>query len=75
MECDIFSAKEGQIMWGLGLPEILLILAVLAVIFGAGRLPELGANLGKGIKNFKKSFTDPDDELEKKKIEEGNGKV
>jgi sec-independent protein translocase protein TatA len=40
---------------GLGLWELLIILAIVLVIFGAGKLPEIGAGLGKGIANFKKS--------------------
>jgi len=41
----------------LGLPEMLLILLIVVIIFGARRLPELGKSLGEGIKNFKKSVT------------------
>jgi sec-independent protein translocase protein TatA len=37
----------------LGLPEMLVILAIVILIFGASRLPELGKGIGKGIKNFK----------------------
>ena len=37
----------------LGIPELLVILAIIVLIFGASRLPELGKGLGKGIKNFK----------------------
>ena len=37
----------------LGLPEILVILAIVILIFGANRLPELGRGIGKGIRNFK----------------------
>jgi sec-independent protein translocase protein TatA len=40
-------------MGPLGLPELLVILCILVVIFGASRLPELARGLGKGIKNFK----------------------
>ncbi len=40
-------------MFGMGIWELLIILAIVVVIFGAGKLPELGAGLGKGIKNFK----------------------
>jgi sec-independent protein translocase protein TatA len=47
---------------GLGPMEILLILVAVALIFGAKRLPEMGANLGKGIKNFKKSFSEAEDD-------------
>jgi sec-independent protein translocase protein TatA len=36
-----------------GIPEMLIILAIVVLIFGASRLPELGKGIGKGIKNFK----------------------
>ncbi len=42
-------------MFGIGMPELLVILVIVLVIFGAGKLPEIGGALGKGIKNFKKS--------------------
>ena len=45
----------------LGLPELLIILAVLLLIFGATRLPEIGSSLGKGIRMFKTSVTGEDD--------------
>jgi len=37
----------------LGLPELLVILVIVVLIFGAGKLPQLGKGLGEGIKNFK----------------------
>ncbi len=40
-------------MGSLGLPELLVILAIVILIFGANRLPELGRGIGKGIRNFK----------------------
>jgi sec-independent protein translocase protein TatA len=40
-------------MGKLGLPELLIILAIVVLIFGANKLPELGRGIGKGIKNFK----------------------
>ncbi len=40
---------------GLGIWELLIILFIVLVIFGAGKLPEIGAGLGKGIGNFKKA--------------------
>jgi sec-independent protein translocase protein TatA len=40
----------------LGIPELLLILLLVIVIFGAGKLPQLGKGLGEGIRNFKKSI-------------------
>ena len=45
-------------MFGLGPWELLIILAIILIVFGVGRLPELGTGLGEGIKNFKKSYKD-----------------
>ncbi|MGA7875036.1 MAG: twin-arginine translocase TatA/TatE family subunit [Desulfoferrobacter sp.] len=44
---------------GIGMPELLVILVIVLIIFGAGKLPEIGAGLGKGIRNFKKATNDP----------------
>lgn len=46
-------------MFGLGLPELLLILAIVAIIFGASKLPQLGKGLGEAIRNFKKAVSEP----------------
>jgi sec-independent protein translocase protein TatA len=44
----------------LGLPELLVILFIVILIFGASRLPELGRGIGRGIKNFKDATKTPD---------------
>jgi sec-independent protein translocase protein TatA len=51
------------------MPELLIIMVIVVIIFGAGKLPEIGAGLGKGIKNFKKATREADapDKLESKK--------
>ena len=48
-------------MFGIGMPELVIILVIILVIFGAGKLPEIGAGLGKGIKGFKKSISGEDE--------------
>ena len=45
----------------IGLPEMLIILVIIVLIFGASRLPEIGKGIGQGIKNFKSSIKDPVD--------------
>ncbi len=58
-------------MFGLGMPELIIILVIIVIIFGAGRLPEIGAGLGKGIKNFRKATRGDDEEDGKEKLEDG----
>ncbi len=52
-------------MFGLGMPELIVILIIVLVIFGANRLPQLGEGLGKAIKGFKKGISDSHDEVGK----------
>lgn len=47
-------------MFGLGMPELIIILVIVILIFGAGRISEIGGAIGKGIKGFKKSVNEPD---------------
>jgi sec-independent protein translocase protein TatA len=49
-------------MFGIGMPELLVILVIILVIFGAGKLPQIGEGLGRGIRNFKKATKDKDKE-------------
>lgn len=48
-------------MGSLGMPELLVILVIVVIIFGAGKLPEIGSAIGKSIKNFKKTVRDNDE--------------
>jgi sec-independent protein translocase protein TatA len=60
-------------MFGFGHWELLIILLIALIIFGAGKLPEIGTGIGKAIKNFKKSVTELESEIKEntEKIEAG----
>jgi TatA/E family protein of Tat protein translocase len=51
-------------MFGLGVPELIVIMVVALVLFGPGKLPEIGGALGKGIRDFKKGISGLDEESE-----------
>jgi len=48
-------------MFGLGFSELLIILVIVLIMFGAGKLPEIGEGLGRGIRNFRKAVKAPDE--------------
>ncbi len=48
-------------MFGMGIGELLVILVIVLIIFGAGKLPEIGEGLGRGIRNFRKAVKTPDE--------------
>ncbi|MGZ8430855.1 MAG: twin-arginine translocase TatA/TatE family subunit [Candidatus Deferrimicrobiaceae bacterium] len=43
-------------MFGLGIPELLIVLVIVVLLFGAGKLSQIGSGLGEGIRNFKKAM-------------------
>jgi len=60
-------------MFGLGMPELIVIMIIVLLVFGAGKLADVGGALGKGIKNFKKSLKEPEEiDVTPKKEEEKN---
>jgi sec-independent protein translocase protein TatA len=58
-------------MFGLGMPELIVILLIVLVIFGANRLPQLGEGLGKAIKGFKKGISDSSENAKDSEKKEG----
>ncbi len=57
-------------MFGLGTQELLIILVLVMIIFGAGKLPQVGGALGKGLRNFKKGMNDSEEDIEEGQISE-----
>ncbi|MGE4299822.1 MAG: twin-arginine translocase TatA/TatE family subunit [Desulfovibrionaceae bacterium] len=45
----------------IGFPELIIILVIVLIIFGANKLPEIGGGFGKAIKNFRKATSEPDE--------------
>jgi sec-independent protein translocase protein TatA len=60
-------------MFGIGMPELIIILVIILVVFGAGKLPEIGSALGKSIKNFKRA-SEGKDEIEIKAKQDNDSK-
>ena len=58
-------------MMGIGFPELMIILVIIMIIFGAGKLPEIGSAFGNSIRNIKKSMKDAEQENEE--LPEGAG--
>lgn len=62
-------------MFGFGMPAMIIILLIVLVIFGAGRLPEIGGALGKSIKNFKNATEGKDEVVINAKVEDDSKKA
>ncbi len=61
-------------MFGLGPTELIVILVIVIILFGASRLPEIGKGIGEAIRNFKKSTSEPSEiDVTPKKDMEGEG--
>jgi sec-independent protein translocase protein TatA len=58
-------------MFGIGMPELIIILVIILIIFGAGKLPEIGGGMGKAIRNFRNATKD----TENKKPDEDQNKI
>ena len=58
-------------MMGIGFPELMVILIIIMIIFGAGKLPEIGSAFGRSIKNFKSSMKEAQEGDEVASVEEG----
>lgn len=66
----MFAAILGPLfIGGLGVPELLVLLAILVLLFGASKLPQIGRGLGEGIRNFKSGLKTDDDASDR--LEEG----
>jgi sec-independent protein translocase protein TatA len=59
-------------MGSLGMPELIVILVIALVVFGAGKLPQIGENMGKAIRNFKKATEKDQIDVSPKKLKETN---
>lgn len=69
-------AKEEEMRLGpLGIWELLIILLIIIIIFGARKLPDLGKSLGEGIKNFKSSIGGKDKDKDKETAPPNNNKT
>jgi sec-independent protein translocase protein TatA len=55
------TSEEATMIGGIGVTELIIILVIVLVIFGANKLPEIGAGMGKAIKNFKKATVEPEE--------------
>jgi sec-independent protein translocase protein TatA len=67
--------QEDSNMMGLGWQELAIILVIVVIIFGAGKLPEIGSGLGKGIRGFKEEAGLDEDNKKNEAIDKGSSKT
>lgn len=61
-------------MGGIGVPELAIVLVIIVIIFGVGKLPEIGGALGKGIREFKTESTSEIEDAKKVELDDAKGK-
>jgi sec-independent protein translocase protein TatA len=61
-------------MFGIGMQELVIILIIVVIIFGAGKLPDIGSAFGKSIRNFKKSVSENNEEKNQPQEKDDNKK-
>jgi sec-independent protein translocase protein TatA len=66
--------KGGQKMGSIGMPELIIIMVIALIIFGAGKLPQIGENMGKAIRNFKSATEGEKIDLTSRNPEDISGK-
>lgn len=61
-------------MFGLGTQELMVVLVIVVILFGASKLPQIGSGMGQAIRNFKKSVAEAGEEEQKKEVPERENK-
>jgi sec-independent protein translocase protein TatA len=62
LACGKFILKEGIMFGDLGVPELLIVLVIILLLFGPGRIGKMAGELGKGIRNFRDSLSGKDED-------------
>jgi sec-independent protein translocase protein TatA len=69
-----YAILKEDFMFGIGLPELAILLVIVLIVFGAGRLPAIGAGVGKSIRNFKNAVAESDESPEEMNLSESSDK-